>query len=77
MSSGITLEMAQSNLNSLLDADKKVSQGQSYKVGTRELTRANAKEIRENIKYWLGWVNRLTKGQKKGARATRIIIRDI
>lgn len=73
----ITLEIAKENLKNWLEADKKVSLGQSYKVGTRELTRVNAKEIRESIKFWTGYVNRLETGRKKGARAKRIIPRDI
>ncbi|MGL5458739.1 MAG: DUF6148 family protein [Cetobacterium sp.] len=73
----ITIEIAKENLKNWLEADRKVSQGQSYRVGTRELTRASAKEIRENIRFWTGHVNRLESGRKKGARAKRIIPRDI
>ena len=73
----ITLEIAKENLKKWIEADKKVSEGQSYKIGTRELTRVNAKEIRESIRFWTGYVNRLETGRKKGARAKRIIPRDI
>lgn len=73
----ITLEVAKENLKNWIEADKKVSQGQSYRIGTRELARVNAKEIRESIRFWTGYVNRLESGRKKGARAKRIIPRDI
>lgn len=73
----ITLDVAKENLRNWIEADKKVSQGQSYRIGTRELTRVNAKEIRESIRFWTGYVNRLETGRKKGARAKRIIPRDI
>jgi hypothetical protein len=33
-----------------------VSTGQSYQIGSRKLTRADAAEIRENIDYWAGKV---------------------
>lgn len=49
---GITLSQAQAQLNAWLAADTAVAAGQAYTVGARSLTRANAKEIRENIDYW-------------------------
>ncbi|MGL4944705.1 MAG: DUF6148 family protein [Fusobacteriaceae bacterium] len=73
----ITLEVARENLRKWVEADQKVSLGQSYRIGTRELSRVNAKEIRESIKFWSGYVKRLETGRKKGARAKRIIPRDI
>lgn len=49
---GITLAQAELQLASWLDADKKVASGQAYSMAGRSLTRANAREIRENIEYW-------------------------
>lgn len=74
---GITLEVAKKNLNMWLEAERAVSTGQSYRAGSRELTRVSAKEIRKNIRYWTGYVSRLERGRKKGAIAKRIIPRDI
>lgn len=49
---GITQAMAQVHLDAWLAADLAVAGGQSYTIGTRTLTRAQAVEIRGNIKYW-------------------------
>ena len=49
---GITLVQAQTPLANWLAADVAVSSGQSYSISIRSFTRANAKEIRENIDYW-------------------------
>lgn len=59
---GITLTQAQAQLASWLAADTAVAQGQSYAIGTRSLTRAQAGEIRENIEFWDRQVKRLTRG---------------
>ena len=45
-----------------------VAGGQQYSIGSRALTRANAKEIRENITYWNGWVQRLQNSDSGGMR---------
>lgn len=58
----ITLAQADAQLAAWLDASTKVAQGQSYSIGTRSLTRADAKEIREQITFWEGKVNQLTSG---------------
>ena len=49
---GITLEIAKEHLNTWLKAELNVSTNQSYQIGTRMLTRANLKEIRNTIKFW-------------------------
>ncbi len=49
---GITLTQAEEQLAAWLAADTAVAGGQSYTIGSRSLTRANAREIRENIEYW-------------------------
>jgi len=59
---GITLTQAQAHLDSWLAADTAVAQGQSYAIGIRTLTRAQAREIRENIEHWDRQVKRLTRG---------------
>ncbi|WP_163538295.1 DUF6148 family protein [Gracilibacillus sp. YIM 98692] len=64
----VTLERAQKHLEAWLDAELAVSTGQSYRIGTRQLTRANLSEIRKQISYWKSEVSRL-KG--KGARKVR------
>ena len=62
----ITLEQAQSQLQAWLDASMKVSQKQSYRIGTRQLEYADSAEIRKNIDYWQGQVDRLASGTPRG-----------
>ena len=50
--SWITLDEAREHLKIWLDAEKAVATGQSYKIGTRSLTRANLSDIADRIKYW-------------------------
>lgn len=75
---GLTLEKANEHLNAWLDAEMAVSTGQSYKIGSRELKRADLKEIRESIKFWQGKVQLLTTpGRRAKSRVMRVIPRDL
>lgn len=49
---GITLAQAQARLDEYLAAEAAVLSGQSYKIGEREMRRANLAEIQEGIKIW-------------------------
>jgi hypothetical protein len=49
---GITLAQAETQLAKWLAADTAVASGQSYSYDGRTLTRADSKQIRENIEYW-------------------------
>jgi len=64
---GITQAQAEAKLAEWLAADTAVASGQSYTISGRTLTRANAKEIRENIEFWDRKVQRLSRG---GIRVT-------
>ena len=59
---GITLEQAEAQLSAWLSANTAVTSGQSYTIGTRQLTRVDAKEIREQIQFWDGKVKELARG---------------
>jgi len=59
---GITLTQAQTQLDAWIAASLKVAQGQSYTIGSRSLTRADAEDIQAMITYWNGKVNELTNG---------------
>ncbi|WP_265822532.1 DUF6148 family protein [Geovibrio ferrireducens] len=59
---GITLDTAKAHLEHWLEADKAVATGQSYTIGSRALTRADAAEIRSNIDYWERKVKTLSRG---------------
>ena len=49
---GITLAQAESQLALWLAASEKVAQGQSYTIGGRTLTRADARAIQQQVDYW-------------------------
>lgn len=59
-----TLEVAQRHLDAWLAAELAISGAQSYKMGTRSLTRADIKHVMNQIHYWQGQVD-LAKGIRK------------
>lgn len=66
---GITLTQAEDHLALWIAADAAVATGQSYSVRGRQLTRADAAEIRQNLDYWEGKVKSLARtGGSGGAR---------
>ena len=58
---GITRIQAEAQLAIWLAASEKVALGQSYSIGGRSLSRANAKEIRDNIIFWNDMIHSLTR----------------
>jgi len=69
---GITLAQAQERLTAWLEADAAVARNQSYSINNRSLTRADAEQIRENIDYWQGKVDKLKASPGGGARVRYI-----
>ena len=67
---GLTLAQAEARLTAWLEADAAVSSNQSYSINGRTLTRANAKEIRDNIEFWDSKVKELDV-QTRGRRGPR------
>jgi hypothetical protein len=67
---GITLTEAQAQLTAWMAASTAVASGQAYSMssgaGSRSLTRADAKEIRENIRFWNDMVKSLSTGSTSG-----------
>ena len=51
-----------------LEAEDAVAAGQSYQLGTRMLTRASLKQIREQIEFWSG---KLAEAQAEETRTGR------
>jgi len=49
---GITLAQAEAQLTSWLAASTAVASGQSYTIGGRSLTRADARAIQQQIEFW-------------------------
>lgn len=69
---GLTLAEAQAQLDDWLAASRAVAAGQAFTIstatGSRTLTRADAKEVREMIDYWSAKVADLTPGRRRVAR---------
>ena len=65
---GITLEVAQAQLDLWLAADAAVSKKQEYQVAGRTWRATDAAEISNKIEYWNGWVQRLSSGRSGGIR---------
>lgn len=72
----IILDEARANLKMWLDAERAVASGQSYKIGTRSLTRASLSDIAARIKYWRNEIDKLENG-RRGARVMRAVPRDL
>ncbi|MEK9751736.1 MAG: DUF6148 family protein [Rhodospirillaceae bacterium] len=70
---GLTLAQAETELAAWLAADAAVAGNQSYRIGDRELRRADAAEIRRNIDYWDGKVKALT-ARASGRARTRYVV---
>lgn len=77
---GITLEEAKNFLEIWLEAERRVSTGQSYTIGSRSLTRVNLSEIADRIEYWRNKVGQLEAdptGRNGGRRVWRAVPRDL
>lgn len=74
-----SLEQAKQHLQAWMEAELKVTTGQSYSVGTRQLTRANLSEITEKIKFWANEVEKLEarKNHRGTNRVYRVVPRDL
>ena len=80
MRAGIILQIAQRHLTAWLDAELVLSEGgQSYQIGSRMLTRANLREIRNTIKFWsdkIAYIESVEKNKGRN-RVQRVIPRDL
>ena len=74
--SWISIDEARTTLQMWLDAERAVATGQSYKIGTRSLTRANLADIRESIQFWRREIARL-EAKHTGASVFRAVPRDL
>jgi hypothetical protein len=72
----MTVQEAQNQLNLWIAADAAVAKGQSYSIGDMALTRANARDITDKIKFWRAEVARLSATTSGGPRFRQIIPRD-
>lgn len=69
---GITLAYAQERFDLYSAAEEKVLQGQSYRIGERELNRANLSHIREAIEYWDRKIKILTNASSSRGRSVNL-----
>lgn len=76
---GFSLEIAQKHLDAWLDSELAVTNGQSYTIGTKTLTRASLSEIRNQIQYWSNEVAKSKNIAKKNGRnrVMRVVPRDL
>ena len=49
-------------------AEDAIATGQSYQIGTRMLTRASLKQVREQIEYWAGRLAEAEAAEQRGGR---------
>jgi Family of unknown function (DUF6148) len=70
---GISLAQAQAQLDAWLAADMAVSRKQSYRIADRQLSYADAAEIRSNIDYWNGKVIALTTSATRRGRSATMV----
>ncbi len=72
-------KLCKSKLQTWLDAEEAVATGQSYQIGTRMLTRADLKQIREQMEYWAGKLAEAEAEEKYGGRnrVFRFVPRDL
>ena len=72
-------ELCQQKLNTWLAAEEAVTTGQSYQIGSRMLTRADLKQIRNEMEYWAEKLAHAEAEEKTGGRnrAYRAVIRDV
>lgn len=71
----VTIEEARENLTMWLDAERAISTGQSYKIGTRSLSRADLSMVASRIAFWRNEIEKLENGQR-GLRVVRAVPRD-
>jgi len=72
-----TLSEARGFLQTWLEAEQQVAVGgKSYRIGTRELQRADLNHIKERISFWRAEVSRLEAGRTPGMVLKRFVPRD-
>lgn len=71
---GVTLEIAQQNLELWIEASQQLTTHQRYKLGSRELTMADLGEVRRMIEFWESRVTALDPARR---HAKRVVLRDL
>jgi len=79
MAAGYTLKQAREMLALCQEAHRELLSGggaKSYRIGTREFTAFDLKELREEERYWANMVEAL-EGKVRTSRVTRVVPRDL
>ena len=73
------IEIARHHLNAWLEAELELTTHQSYKIGSRSLTKADLGQIRKQIEFWQNQVAKLENAEKRGGRnrVLRAVPRDL
>lgn len=61
-------ELCQQKLDTWLEAEEAIATGQSYQIGNRMLTRADLKQVRQQMEYWAGKLSEAQAENKSGGR---------
>ena len=71
-----TVKFCQGRLDMWLSAEEALATSQSYKMGSRQLTRADLSTVRKSITYW---ENELEKAKNGGRRRKmfKVVPRDL
>lgn len=76
MGSYFTIEFCEKRLDMWVEAEAALATGQSYKIGTRELRRADLNEVRKQIQFWEDKRNNaMLNGNRR--RTYRVVPRDL
>ncbi|ARD49631.1 hypothetical protein SporoP33_04580 [Sporosarcina sp. P33] len=75
----IDSKTAREHFDAWLQAELQVSQGQSYTIGSRTLTRVHISEIRKMLDYWRNKVQEaeMIESGRNVSRVRRFIPRDL
>ena len=71
---GITLEQAQTTLNSYIAAEIAILASQSYEIAGRKLTRADLQSVQVGIETWNARVIALSNLQRGRTRSRTVIV---
>lgn len=70
------IEICNKRLEMWLEAEAGLATGQSYKIGTREVTRVDLAEVRRMITYWQNELEKAKNGGKR-QKMLRVTPRDL
>lgn len=60
-----------------IEAEKALTTGKSYQIGTRSLSRVDLSEVRDAIDYWTNEIARIENLAVGRGRAYRVVPRDL